>query len=164
MNDKMKPIYCLAIVYESGQVYIDSTVKTEVQLSGLLEVGAKASIRRVKVIESDSRSLDANGLYHVWIKQLGAEVGNDVITQEAELKINFGFSILFQDPELGPQLTWILKRYTWDQLTWEQQVKMAKWIPVTRLMATKQMRQYMENIKNWAEGTMNMRLDNGKRD
>ena len=164
MNDKMKPVYCLAIVYESGQVYIDSTIKTEVQLSGLLEVGAKASIRRVKVDESVKRSPSASALFHIWSQQLSGFTGNDVVTQKAELKMKFGYPILRNNAVVWARLKMLFAGVNWHGLSYEEKVKFSELIPCTSIMEAKELKLMMDNIKDWARSQFGIELDNGNRE
>ena len=157
----MKAVFCLAALSEDGSIYIDSTIKSEIDLS---QLRPDTRMIKVKVIEHTIRSLDANALYHVWIKQLTAFTGNDTKRQEAELKIEFGFPVLLQDETLGKELEWILKKYDFYSMSYDQQCNLVKWIPVTRLMSTKQLKDMMNNIKNWALNTHDVVLDNGKRE
>jgi len=164
VNDKMKPVYCLAIVYDTGAIYIDSTLKTEVQLSALLETGAKASIKRVKVAETKEAALTARALFHVWCQQLSGFTGEDPNATKQGLKIKFGFPIIMQDPEDGPILINILKALNWSFLDWGTKVKLTeKFIPVTSILDSKPLKQMMDNVKQWAMNEYNIELDNGKR-
>lgn len=159
----MKPQYCLAIVYESGSIFIDSTFKTEIGLSGLITPQDKASIVRVKVEESKKRSMTANALLHVWCQQLSGFTGNDVITQKAELKIKFGYPILRNNPEVWPKLKKLFIGAQWQQIDWPEKIEMSELIPCTSIMTTAELKLMMDNIKNWAMNTFNIELDNGKR-
>jgi hypothetical protein len=163
MAGVMKPVSCLAIVYESGGIFIDSSIKYEVQLSGLIKPGEKASIKRVTVSEAKRRSLTANGLFHVWCQTLSGFTGEPVNATKQGLKIKFGFPILLADPEDGQIFVNILNGLNWASLDWETKVKRCeKYIPVTSIMAPAQLKLMMDNIKNWAQHQYNVTLDNGK--
>ena len=161
---KMKPVYCLAIVYESGAIYIDSNVKTEVQLAGLIGQHEKAAIKRVKVDESQKRSMTANALLHVWCQQLSGFTGNDVLTQKAELKIKFGYPILRNNAEIWPRLKKLFIGAQWQKILWPEKIEMSELIPCTSIMTTKELKLMMDNIKDWAMNQFNIELDNDKGD
>ena len=163
MTDKMKPVYCLAIVYENGEVYCDSSIKTEVQLSGLLEHGAKASIRRVKIDESKKRSPSASALFHIWCQQLSGFTGNDIVTQKAALKIQFGYPILRANDEMWPMLKKLFVGVGWQGLQYEEKVKYSELIPCTSIMSAKELKQMMDEIKAWAINQFGIELTNNWR-
>lgn len=160
----MKPIFCLALVNEDGSVFIDSTVKNEQSLSALGKQGSKFQIVRVKVSEHVKRSLDASALFHVWVNTISGHTGEDTATTKQLLKIKFGFPIVFQCEEKGPQLKWILEKLCWSSMDYNQQIKLCdRWIPITSIMETRELKAMMDNIKDWAMNEYNIQLDNGKR-
>lgn len=159
---KFKPAYCLAIATKDGGVYIDSAIKSEVSLSGILKDGDR--IIKVKVEEHSKRSLTASGLLHIWIKQLSGFTGNDIITQKADLKMKFGYPILRQNEEIWPRLKLLFKGCDWHNLGHEEKVKMSEIIPCTSIMSTKELKLMMDTIKDWAMNQFNVELDNGKRE
>ncbi len=161
-KEKMKPVYCLAIVYDTGEIYIDSSIKTEVQLSGLLEVGAKASIRRVKVDESLKRSPSASALFHIWSQQLSGFTGNDVVSQKAELKIKFGYPILRKNAAVWERLQMLFNGVGWWKLPYDEKIKYSELIPCTSIMEAKELKLMMDNIKDWARSQFGIELSNGK--
>ncbi len=156
---------CLAVVYENGDVFIDSTVKTAQDYSHAVSAGQKAEVKRVTVAESKKRSLDQNALYHVGVSSWRDSWVRVAPTVKQMLKIKFGFPVLFQNEEKGKQLKWILKRLAWNELSWQQKLNLCgQWIPVTSAMSTAELREMMNNIKEWAMSEYNITLDNGKRD
>lgn len=163
-QEPMKPVYCLAIVYDTGEIYIDSTVKSEAELSGLLEIGAKASIRRVKVDETQKRSPSASALFHIWAQQLSGFTGNSVPAQKAELKIKFGYPILRNNEAVWQRLKLLFNGVNWWNLDYEEKIKMSEYIPCTSIMEKKELKQMMDDIKNWAMAHFGVELSNGKED
>ena len=175
---QMKPVHCLAIVYETGEVYIDSSIKNEASLAGLLEAGAKASIKRVKVEESRKRSPSASALFHVWAQQLSGFTGYDVVPQKAALKIEFGYPILRQNAEMWEKLQLLFKGVDWWNLPFQvdlekqengkmkkpclDKVDASKLIPCTSIMENKELKLMMDNIKDWARSQFGIELSNGK--
>lgn len=162
-KEKMKPIYCLGILYDSGAIYIDNTIKTEIQLSGLISQTDRARIVKVKIEENAKRTLPANALFHVWSQQLSGFTGNDVKAQKAALKMDFGYPILRANEELWPKLKQLFAGVNWWKLSYEQKVEMSELIPCTSVMSPKELKLMMDNIKDWAMNTFNIELDNGKR-
>ena len=160
MNDKFKPVYCLAIAYESGAIYIDNTIKSEVELSGLISPSDRARIVKVKVEENSKRSLPASALFHIWAQQLSGFTGNDVVTQKAELKINFGYPILRANAEMWERLQLLFNGVDWWALSQEEKIKMSELIPCTSIMSTKELNQMMKDVQNWAMAQFNIELTN----
>jgi hypothetical protein len=160
----MKPAYCLALVYEDGSVFIDSTAKSEIELTGLAKPNAKFKVVKVKVEEHIKRSLPASALMHVWCKTLSGHIGEDVISVKQMLKIKFGFPILLAaNNDISVKLEWMFKKMGWNGLSWEQKLKLAELIPCTSIMSTKQLKQMMDDIKDWSINKFDVVLDNGKR-
>lgn len=157
----MKPVDALAIVYEDGRIYIDSTITSERDLAGAIAQNEKASIKKVRVTEWRKRSLSASALFHVWCQQISDETGDDIITTKQTMKINFGYPILKANPEMWPRMSMLFRGCNWWLLSWEGKLKMAEIIPCTSLMTTPELRQMMENIKQWAMSELNMTLHNG---
>ena len=162
-KDDMKPVFCMAILSDDGSVFIDSTVKSEVELSGLAN-RPNSRVVKVKVSEHTLRSLPANNLLHLWHQGLSGHMGEDVLAVKQILKINFGFPILLSgNDDVSVRLEWMFKKLGWARLTWQQKLKIAELIPCTSIMSTKQLKQMMDNIKDWAMNNFNVSLDNGKR-
>lgn len=161
----MKTKTALAIVYENGDVFIDSTVKSAQDYTGLARQGEKYKVERVQIKKQEKRSLDQSALFHVWNATLAGFMGEPTNRSKQILKINFGFPILLQCSEKGPQLRWILDKLNWRSMSWEQKVNLTeRWIPVTSAMSSKELREMMERIKEWAMSEFNVTLDNGKRE
>ena len=159
----MKAITCLAMVYDDGRVFADSSIKSEPDLASIAPTGGK--VVRVKITENTKRSLTANALLHVWHQTLSGVMGYDVLEIKQILKINFGFPVLLAgEDEVAVKLKWMLEKLGWAGLSWTHKVKLAEMIPCTSLMSTKQLKLMMDNIKDWAISEYNISLDNGKRE
>lgn len=161
----MKNKRCLAVVYESGEIYIDSTITNSAELSSLVEPGSKTKVIWVDVKEANKRGLSQSALFHVWAKQLSDFTGYDESDTKQILKIKFGFPVLLQDETKGKQLRWILKRLGWKQLSFEQKLNLCEqWIPVTSAMTTNELNQMMKAIQDWAMNQFNIELTNKRCD
>jgi hypothetical protein len=159
----MKPVHCLAVVYKDGSIFIDSTARSEIELTSMAKPGGR--VVKVKVVEHKIRSLPANNLLHLWHQSLSGVMGYDVIETKQVIKIMFGFPVLLQEEnEISKKLNWMLERFDWIGLSWIRKIKLAEMIPCTSLMTTKQLKLMMDNIKDWAISEHNISLDNGKRD
>ena len=146
----------------NGIVRFDSGASTA-ESAATLAHGYDVKVVRVKLINDEKRSLSANALLHVWVGILSNETGHDEIETKQMLKIKFGFKVIRQDPVKGEQLGWILKRLGWSELTWPQKVNLCeRWIPVTSAMTTKELKQMMDAIKNWARSELGIELPDGK--
>ena len=163
MKEKMKPVYCLAILKPDGQVFVDSKVKTESELSSLMQGIEGARIVKVKVEENAKRSIPASALFHVWAQQLSGFTGNDVRSQKAELKIQFGYPILRLNQELWPRLKKLFIGAQWHNLSYEEKIEMSELIPCTSIMSTKELKQMMDEIKAWAINQFGIELTNNWR-
>ena len=167
----MKPIHCLALVYESGAVYIDSAITNAQDYVSAIPQGVQAKVERVQVKKLEKRSLSASALSHVWYRQLSGFMGFDENQVKQELKIKFGFSILRENEDVWPRLKMLFIGCQWHSLPHSHddpkvltKVKMAEIIPCTSLMEPAEMKRYMDTIKNWAISEFNLVLDNGNRE
>lgn len=161
----MKQKTCLAIVYENGDVFIDSTIKSAQDYTGLARPGEKFKVERVQMKKQEKRSLDQNALFHVWCQQISGFMGEDVATVKQILKIKFGFPVLLKHDTKGPQLRWILEKLGWISIPWTKKIKLCeRWIPVTSAMSVSELKEMMDRIKEWAMSEYNITLDNGKID
>ena len=150
----MKPTNCLAIVYEDGGIFIDSTIKYEVQLSGLIKRGEKAQIVRVSVSETKKRSLDSNALQAVWIREVSDHTGESIAYVRATVKRDLGLPILRYDtitPEeihIAKMMNATLKAINYDFMSPKQQLNVIKMFSVTSAMSTRQHKKMLDDMAN----------------
>jgi hypothetical protein len=150
----MKPVSCLAIVYESGGIFIDSSIKYEVQLSGLIKLGEKASIKRVTVSESKKRSLDSNALQAVWIREVSEHTGESIAYVRATVKRDLGLPILRfeavtpEEIHIAKMMNATLKAINYDLMNPKQQLNVIKMFSVTSAMSTKQHKKMLDDMCN----------------
>ncbi len=150
----MKPVYCLAIVYESGAIYIDSTFKTEVQLAGLIGTGDRASIKRVLVSEEKKRSLDSNALQAVWIREVSEWSGESIKHVRATVKRDLGLPIIRyehstpEEQKMAKMICFTLNKIGYDGMTPAQQLSVTSMFNVTSIMSSKQHKRLLDDMAN----------------
>ena len=148
----MKAVSCLAIVYDTGNIFIDSTFRTEIQLSGLIKPGEKASIVRVNVSENRKRSLDSNALQAVWIREVADHTGESIKYVRATVKRDLGLPILRYEavtPEelrIAKMINATLKAINYDLMTPKQQLNAMELFSVTSAMSTKQHKKMLDDM------------------
>ena len=161
----MKTTHCFAIEREDGSIIADSRCKSEVELTALYARENNVKVVRVKIEEHKKRSLTASALFHVWCKQLSGFMGEPENIVKQILKIKFGYHIILAEAdETAVILEYMMTKCGWDGLSWTQKLKLSHMIPCTSVMSTKQLREFMDTIQNWAMSEHNVTLDNGKRE
>ncbi len=158
---KFKAVEGYAVVLEDGSVMFDSRCKTQEAATSMCHGNSK--VVRVKITENKVRSMSANALLHVWTDGLAGFMGETPANAKQILKIRFGFDVLRQDEEKGKKLDWILERYGFYNLTWEQQISLAEWIPCTRMMSDAEMKHYLDIIQGFARDEFGIEMTNKKR-
>ncbi len=151
----MKQVSCLAIVYDTGSIFIDSTFRTEIQLSGLIKPNEKASIVRVNVSENRKRSLDSNALQAVWIREVADHTGESIKYVRATVKRDLGLPILRYEavtPEelrIAKIINATLKAINYDLMTPKQQLNAMELFSVTSAMSTRQHKKMLDVMSNF---------------
>ena len=108
------------------------------------------SDKRVELIvmEYDNkRSRQACAQQHVWIQEIAKHTGESIPKVTADMKIQHGLPIILADPEHGPVIEWILKKYGFYGMRYERQLKLIEYVPVTRLFSTKQHNAYRDSLQ-----------------
>lgn len=100
---------------------------------------------RINASESKPRSLPQNALAHVWYEQIARELGEDTPERvKAECKLRFGVPILrAHDEEFRAMYDRAIK----NTLTYEQKVEVMRFLPVTSLMQTDQLSNYLQDMQ-----------------
>lgn len=159
----MKPVECLALVYENGEVYIDSTIKDAQTYVSAIPAGQKATVKRVKVQENKKRSLPANALMHKWFDIVSKHTGENEIAVKCRFKRDFAWPVVqINQPEWAERISFVLKRIGYDTYSDSQQLKVWEMLELTSQMNTPDLRSAMEKYKLWALDTLVITLDNGK--
>jgi hypothetical protein len=91
-----------------------------------------------------SRSQEQNALSHVWYQQLAAKLREYTADgYKAECKLRLGIPILRgEDEEFRAKYDATIKH-----LDYEQKITVMEWFPVTSLMNTSQLSQYLEQMQ-----------------
>jgi hypothetical protein len=103
--------------------------------------------------EPKKRSLDANGLMHVWYKQISEYTTHSKKEVEAYCKCYFGMPILRFDiknkdeEEIADYINWMMKECGYDERPEPQQRKIAFGMPCTRLMSPRQHTAFLEQLQ-----------------
>lgn len=123
-------------------------IYTELQLQaaiGQLRAMFKAT-RYVRLSASDSkpRSLSQNALAQIWYEQLARELGDTPEGAKAECKLRFGVPILrAQDEDFREMYDAAIK----NTMSYEQKLKVMRFLPVTSLMSTDQLSAYLQDVQ-----------------
>ena len=93
-------------------------------------------------INSGKRTLDQNALIHVWYAQIDKELGqNDT---EEQFKYQYGLPVLARDEEHAEYIGMIRDKLR--KLYYEERILFMKYVPVTSLMDTKQLKEYADTM------------------
>ena len=148
----MKQINCLAIVYESGGVFIDTSIRSEINLSGLIKPNDNARIVRVTVSEAKKRSLDSNALQAVWIREVADHTGESIAYVRATVKRDLGMPILRfeavtpEEIHIAKMMNATLAAINYDLMNPKQQLNVIKMFSVTSAMSTKQHKKMLDDM------------------
>lgn len=101
---------------------------------------------RVTIKTGRDRSLDQNAISHCWYEQIARELGEYLPIQvKAQCKLYYGVPILrAQDEEFRAFYDQSIKRLTHEQ---KLQIMEKEFCPVTSLMTTAQMKQYLDDVQ-----------------
>ena len=102
----------------------------------------------ITIKESEGRSLPANAMAHVWIKQISEYTGEDIKTTECRCKRDHGLPITLAGDN-GTVTAWMLKQLKFYQLSDSQQLKVIAAMEVTRNFSTKEHKQYRDSIQQY---------------
>lgn len=103
----------------------------------------------VNVTHGKHRSLDQNAISHAWYSQVSSELREDTeLEVKSFCKLHFGVPILRQDSdEFREKYDRAVKPMSYpDKLT------LMEWFPVTSLMTTPQLSQYLEKVRDHYRG------------
>lgn len=102
----------------------------------------------ITIKEWDSRSLPANAVVHVWIKQISEHTGESIKTVEARCKRDHGLPIALSG-ENGQVLAWMLEQCHFNRLDDSQQLKLVSAMEVSRNFTTKEHNDYRDSIQHF---------------
>lgn len=90
------------------------------------------------------RSLSANSLQAVWIKEISDWSGEDIAYVRRYIKINLGLGILLgdieteQEKDIASKVEWTLKKVGYNSLMPAQKLAFSDVLPVTSVMSSRQ--------------------------
>lgn len=124
------------------------TVNSDTALqSAIGEVRAAYLARRyvtVSISHGKHRSEDQNAISHVWYEQVARELREDTpLGVKSFCKLHFGVPILrAEDDEFRAKYDKAVK-----PMAYEDKLILMEWFPVTSLMTTPQLSQYLESVQ-----------------
>lgn len=119
--------------------------RTELQLQNIIGE-MRQMFKRSGFVEADirddkKRSLDQNGQAHVWYQQIANELREGTVLEvKCECKLTLGVPILrAESDDFRTEYDTLIKtRYSY-----EEKLRVMQWFPVTSLMTTDQLNQYL---------------------
>lgn len=111
---------------------------------------------RVTWSEEKPRSLPQNALAHCWYEQISRELGEDTPEGvKAECKLRFGVPILrAQDEDFRTLYDGAIK----GNLSYEQKLQIMRLLPVTSLMNSAQLSQYLQDVQRSYAGRVDLQF------
>lgn len=104
----------------------------------------------ITVKEWTRRSLPANAVVHIWIKQISDYTGEDIKTTEARCKRDHGLAIALSG-ESGAVIAYMLEKCQFYRMSDEQQLHLVSAMEITRNFTTNEHYLYRNSIQNfWA--------------
>lgn len=111
---------------------------------------------RLQWSDSKPRSLDQNALAHAWYHEISRTLGEDTPEGvKCECKLRFGVPILRAE---DPDFIGFYDRAIKHNLTYEEKLKAMRYLPVTSLMDTQQLSQYLLDIQQSYVGRVDLRF------
>lgn len=134
------------------------TVYNEIGLQQLIGAMRKmfAESRYLKGSYSDEkpRSLPQNRLSHDWYQQISTELGEDTPSQvKCQCKLLYGVPIMRRD---DPEFCEVYDRCIKRTMTYEQKLEIMRFFPVTSLMNTTQLSEYLTEMKEGYRGRVQL--------
>lgn len=102
----------------------------------------------ITIKEWGSRSLPANAVYWVWVKQISEHTGENIKTVEARCKRDHGLPIALSG-ENGQVLAWMLEQCHFNRLSDPQQLKLISAMEISRNFTTKEHNDYRDSIQQF---------------
>lgn len=130
-------------------------VKNGVSDKNINELIAKYPVCTVIIQEGEhkKRSLSANALQAVWIKQISEYSGDSIDQVRSDLKMLLGLPVLLfdtitdEEKETARICKYMLDRSQFNSMSLSRKRKMMRMIPVTSVMTKRQHREYMKNVQ-----------------
>ncbi len=121
----------------------DTTLQTAI--GELRESYGRHRYITVSIKAGKKRSLDQNAIAHAWYAQVARELREDTeLGVKAFCKLNFGVPILrAADEDFRGKYDRAVR-----PMQYEDKLTLMEWFPVTSLMTTPQLSEYLEKVRN----------------
>lgn len=126
-------------------IVVNSAERLQAILGDIREAWGKHHYLRVTIKTGKDRTLDQNAISHAWYEQVARELREDTPEGvKAECKLRFGVPILRAcDEDFREMYDASMK----GNLSYHQKLKAMRFLPVTSLMTTQQLSQYLEDMQ-----------------
>lgn len=130
-------------------------IRNGVSDKNLTEIIGKYDVCTVTVEKGErkKRSLNANALQAVWIKQIADYTGASIASVRSDLKLLIGLPVLLfdtiteEEKETARIVNYMLKRTEFNSMSLNRKHKMLRLIPVTSVMTSRQHAEYLKNVQ-----------------
>lgn len=130
-------------------------IKNGVSDKNLTDIISKYDVCTVTVEEGErkKRSLNANALQAVWMKQIADYTGASIASVRSDLKMLIGLPVLLfdtiteEEKETARIADYMLKRTKFNSMSLDRKHKLLRMIPVTSVMTKRQHAEFMKNIQ-----------------
>lgn len=131
------------------KLIVNSETSLQSAIGELREAFRQRKYLTVSVAEGKSRSLDQNAISHAWYEQVARELREDTaLAVKCFCKLHFGVPILrLADEDFRAKYDRAVK-----PMAYEDKLTLMEWFPVTSLMTTPQLSQYLEAMQKHYSG------------
>ncbi|HEL7630543.1 TPA: hypothetical protein UL921_002374 [Stenotrophomonas maltophilia] len=126
------------------KLIINSEVALQSVVGQLREQFKDRKYLTVNITHGKARSLDQNAISHTWYEQVSRELREETpLGVKSFCKLHFGVPILrAEDDEFRAKYDKAVK-----PMAYEDKLILMEWFPVTSLMTTPQLSQYLESVQ-----------------
>lgn len=126
------------------KLIINSEIALQSAVGQLREQFKDRKYLTVSITHGKARSLDQNAISHAWYEQVSRELREDTpLGVKAFCKLTMGVPILrAEDDEFRAKYDKAVK-----PMAYEDKLILMEWFPVTSLMTTPQLSQYLESVQ-----------------
>ena len=131
------------------KMIVNSASALQAAIGELREAYSTRRYVTLTIRDGKPRSLDQNAISHVWYEQVAQELREDsVLGVKSFCKLHFGVPILrAEDDEFRAKYDRVVK-----PMAYEDKLTLMEWFPVTSLMRTPQLSQYLEAMQSHYHG------------
>lgn len=126
------------------KLIINSEIALQSAVGQLREQFKDRKYLTVSITHGKTRSLDQNAISHAWYEQVSRELREDSpLGVKSFCKLHFGVPILrAEDDDFRAKYDKVVK-----PMAYEDKLILMEWFPVTSLMTTPQLSQYLESVQ-----------------